>query len=67
MDDTVEFDPGYAKHITSFINNIEYIYSEINKFKNLGQKKFKFKSLDFSGAVSLVLKLILAEFLEIGE
>lgn len=44
MVDTVAFDPGYSNHITSFINNIEYMYFEINKFKNLGQKKFKFKT-----------------------
>lgn len=44
MTNTVGFDPGYGKHITSFINNIEYMYAEINKFKNLGQKRFKFKT-----------------------
>lgn len=44
MTNTVAFDPGYGKNISSFINNIEYIYAEINKFKNLGQKKFKFKT-----------------------
>lgn len=44
MTDTVAFDPGYGQHLTSFINNIEYMYAEINKFKNLGQKKFKFKT-----------------------
>ena len=42
MTKTVAFDPGYAKNISSFINNIEYMYADINKFKNLGQKKFKF-------------------------
>jgi len=44
MSKTVLFDPGYAKYLTSFIYNIEYMYAEVNKFKNLGQKKFKFKS-----------------------
>lgn len=44
MTNTVAFDPGYGKNITSFINNIEFMYSEINKFKNLGQKRFKFKT-----------------------
>lgn len=44
MTKTVAFDPGYAKNISSFINNIEYMYAAINKFKNLGQKKFKFKT-----------------------
>lgn len=44
MSNTVAFDPGYGQYLTSFINNIEYIYGEVNKFKNLGQKKFKFKT-----------------------
>lgn len=44
MAKTVAFDPGYGQHLTSFINNIEYMYSEVNKFKNLGQKRFKFKT-----------------------
>jgi len=41
---TVLFDPGYGNYLTSFISNIEYMYAEVNKFKNLGQKKFKFKT-----------------------
>ena len=44
MSNTVAFDPGYGQYLTSFINTIEYMYGEINKFKNLGQKKFKFKT-----------------------
>ena len=44
MTKTVAFDPGYSKFLTSFINNVEMMYYEINKFKNLGQKKFKFKT-----------------------
>lgn len=44
MANTVAFDPGYSGHIASFINTIEYMYAEINKFKNLGQKRFKFKT-----------------------
>ena len=44
MAKTVAFDPGYGPHLTSFINNIEHMYTEINKFKNLGQKRFKFKT-----------------------
>ncbi len=43
MTNTVAFDPGYGQHLNSFIFNVENMYSEINKFKNLGQKKFKFK------------------------
>lgn len=44
MAKTVAFDPGYAPYLTSFISNIEYMYADINKFKNLGQKRFKFKT-----------------------
>ena len=44
MANKVAFDPGYGPHIASFIHSIEYMYSEVNKFKNLGQKRFKFKT-----------------------
>lgn len=44
MANTVAFDPGYGQYLTSFINNLEYMYAEVGKFKNLGQKKFKFKT-----------------------
>lgn len=37
------FDPGYGKHLVSLIFSLEDMYAEINKFKNLGQKKFQFK------------------------
>ena len=43
MTKTIPFDPGYGQHLNSFIINVENMYTEINKFKNLGQKKFKFK------------------------
>ncbi|MDR1167579.1 MAG: hypothetical protein LBK53_01635 [Heliobacteriaceae bacterium] len=43
FDNGVEFDPGFSKHIQAFIPNIEYIYAEIGKFKNFGQKKLQFK------------------------
>ena len=32
MSNTVAFDPGYGQYLTSFINTIEYMYGEINKF-----------------------------------
>ncbi len=38
MTNTVAFDPGYGKNISSFINNIEYMYAEINKFKILDKR-----------------------------
>jgi hypothetical protein len=37
------FDPGYGQHLVSLVFSLEDIYAEINKFKNLGQKKFQFK------------------------
>ncbi len=42
---TVLFDPGFAQHTTILSISAEYIYSEINHFKNLGQRKMKFKML----------------------
>ena len=38
----VEFDPGFAPYIMAFQGSVEYLYSDINKYKNLSQKKFKF-------------------------
>lgn len=40
---SVLFDPGYAQHTTILSLSLNYIYSEINSFKNLGQRKMKFK------------------------
>ena len=37
------FDPGYSKHLVSLVFSLEDMYSDINKFKNLNQKKFYFK------------------------
>lgn len=42
---TVLFDPGYAQHTTILSISSEYIYAGINQFKNLGQKKMKFKMM----------------------
>ena len=41
----VLFDPGYAQHTTILSISAEYLYSSINQFKNLGQRKMKFKML----------------------
>ncbi|MBQ4115641.1 hypothetical protein IJD34_09605 [bacterium] len=38
----LEFDPGFAPYILAFTGSVEYIYLDINKFKNLSQKKMKF-------------------------
>ncbi|MCD8377398.1 MAG: hypothetical protein LUB59_01270 [Candidatus Gastranaerophilales bacterium] len=37
------FDPGYGRHLNSLIYTLEDIYETIGKFKNLSQRKFKFK------------------------
>lgn len=39
----VLFDPGYAQHTTILSISAEYIYAQLNQFKNFGQKKFQFK------------------------
>ena len=40
---SVLFDPGFAQHTTILSLSLNYIYSEINSFKNFGQRKIKFK------------------------
>ncbi len=42
---SVLFDPGYAQHTTILSISAEYLYNSINQFKNLGQRKMKFKML----------------------
>ena len=42
---SVKFDPGFAQHTTILSISAEYIYSQLEKFKNFGQKKMKFKML----------------------
>lgn len=37
------FDPGYGRHLVSLVFSLEDMYADINKFKNLNQKKFYFK------------------------
>ncbi len=39
----LEFDPGFAPYILAFRGTVEYLYMDINKFKNLSQKKMRFK------------------------
>lgn len=38
----LEFDPGFAPYIMAFQGSVEYLYSDINRFKNLSQRKMKF-------------------------
>lgn len=39
----LEFDPGFAPYILAFRGTIEYLYADINRFKNFSQKKLKFR------------------------
>ena len=39
----LEFDPGFAPFILAFRGTVEYLYLDINKFKNLSQRKMKFR------------------------
>ena len=38
----LDFDPGFGPYILAFRGAVEYLYLDINKFKNLSQKKVKF-------------------------
>lgn len=39
----LEFDPGFGPYILAFKGTIEYLYLDINRFKNLSQRKMKFR------------------------
>ena len=39
----LEFDPGFGPYILAFQGTVEYLYLDINRFKNLSQKKIKFR------------------------
>lgn len=39
----LEFDPGFAPYVLAFQGTVEYLYLDINRFKNLSQKKIKFR------------------------
>ena len=39
----LEFDPGFAPYIMAFRGTVEYLYMNINRFKNLSQRKMKFR------------------------
>ena len=38
----LEFDPGFAPYLLAFGGGVEYLYMDINRFKNFSQKKVKF-------------------------
>ncbi len=39
----LEFDPGFAPYILAFRGTVEYLYADINRFKNFSQRKMKFR------------------------
>ena len=39
----VQFDPGFVKHMSAFVPNIQYVYNSLVQFKNFNQKKMQFK------------------------
>ena len=43
MAEGLEFDPGFAPYILAFQGTVNYLYLDINKFRNLSQKKMKFR------------------------
>ena len=38
----IEFDPGFGPYILAFNDTVNYLYMDINRFKNFNQKKIKF-------------------------
>lgn len=38
----IAFDPGFAPYILAFNGTLDYLYMDINRFKNFNQKKIKF-------------------------
>jgi hypothetical protein len=38
----LEFDPGFGPYILAFRGTLEYLYADMNRFKNFSQKKLKF-------------------------
>lgn len=39
----IQFDPGFIKHMSAFIPNIQYVYNSLAQFKNFNQKRMQFK------------------------
>lgn len=39
----LEFDPGFGPYLYAFHGSVEYLYMEINRFKNFSQRKMKFR------------------------
>lgn len=51
------FDPGFIQHISAILPNIEYTYSNLDKYRNFGQKKNQFKMM-FPRLEALINKYI---------
>ena len=45
FDGGVPFDPGFVQYISAILPNIEYTYSNLEKYRNFGQKKNQFKMI----------------------
>lgn len=43
MNNGLEFDPGFAPYVMAFQGTVEYLYADINRFKNFSQRKLKFR------------------------
>ncbi len=43
LEDGVQFDPGFIKHMSAIVPNIEYAYGALSKIKSFNQKKQQFK------------------------
>lgn len=43
MTQGLEFDPGFAPYILAFRGTVDYLYADINRFKNLSQRKMRFR------------------------
>ena len=43
MQKGLEFDPGFGPYIMAFRGTVEYLYTDINRFKNFSQRKLKFR------------------------
>ncbi len=37
------FDPGFVRHMSAFVPNIQYVYESLAQFRNFNQKKMQFK------------------------
>ena len=43
---TVPFDPGFAPFVLSFMETYEYLNAQVRKFKNITQRKMKYRSFE---------------------